>query len=323
MVVLEGGNAFSDFTSPIAGTANSTETFWAVDGQSLQTFAFNITTLGGDREAPPKLRGSDVSVPYMPGTRYVPRVPDSRVITLGMWVIGANEDGTIPVDEDRRRTYDRNWRKLRKLLWRPRKQFTLTKRFWLPTEELEAAGVNTQALAKSGEWALYTATAMASYADGLVPVMSGPARATFTVDLLLSDPFFYGDEVAIDFSMTSGGTYPGPLETIEVLGDDRTTWIEVDFQGPLTAPRISNDTEVQELYLRYATDVPDGESATVRAHDFSATHYPAGVSYKSSGYVQHEGDKFWMYLEPGTTDLALSAQAGTGVAQLRYRPVWL
>ncbi len=302
--------------------SNTTETYWSVDGESLQTYAFNITTLGGDRLAPPPVRGDDLRVPYMPGTVWVPRVPDARTITLGMWVIGANEDGTIPQDENLRRTFDRNWRKLRQLLWTPRKQFTLTKRFWLLDADLVAAGVDTSAMTKEGDWTLYTASAKGTYASGLTPTMNGPARAVFTVDILLSDPYFYGDEIAIDFSTETGGANPGPEQIIQVIGDDRTSWIEVDFEGPLTSPQINNE-EGTELWLRYGAEVPDGEESTVRVHDFSATHYTSGDPYKSSGYVQHSGDHFWLYMDPGEATLSLQAQDGTGVAQLRYRPVWM
>lgn len=307
---------------------NSTETYWDVDGVSLQTFASNITTLGGDREAPPPVRGGSVRIPYMPGSLWVPGVEDERTISLGMWVVGTNEDGSIPTNEDMRRTYDRNWRMLRRLLYRPRRQFTLTKRFWVETQELVDAGVNVASLTTMGSWALYTASARASYAGGLNPDRSGQARGVFTVDLRLNDPYFYSEELEILFSTQTGGSNPGPVRTIQVLGDGRTHAIEMDFQGPLTSPQFTNDSATDDvgaalsLWARYGTVVADGESATVRVKDFSATHYPTGDPFKSSGYVQHDGDKFWLWLEPGETELALSVQAGTGTGSIRYRPGW-
>lgn len=301
--------------------SNSTETFWEVDGVSLQTHAFNITTLGGDRMAPPPVRGDDLRVPYLPGSVFVPRVPDARTITLGMWVIGANEDGTIPQDETLRRTFERNWRKLRQLLWTPRRQFTLTKRFWVLTEELEDGGVDTTLLPKDGLWSLYTATAKGTYAGGLTPTMNGAARAVFTVDILLSDPYFYGDFVAVEFSTQTGEGYPGPTQAIDVLGDDRTTAIEVEFAGPLTSGQMNNASE-PSLWVRYSSYVPPDETAVVRVRDFSATHYAIGSSYPASGYVAHDGDHFWLYLDPGPATLALTTQAGTGSAILRYQPRW-
>lgn len=302
---------------------NSTATFWDVDGVSLQTLAWNITTLGGDRQAPPPLRGSNQRVPYMPGSRYVPKVVDERIITLGMWVQGSTEDGKRPATESAARAFDRNWHKLRSLLWRPRKEFTLTKRFWVPSADLVAAGVNISGMTSSDGWTLYTASAKASYAGGLNPTMRGQAHGIFTVDLLLSDPYFYGDTITVPFSMQTGGSNPGPTKTLSILGDDRTTWIEADFTGPLTSPQIDNTLSTPEVWLRYGNEISAGESATVRAHDFSATHFQVGGSYRSSGHVQHGGDKFWMFLDPEDTTLTLSAQMGTGTALLRYRPVWL
>ena len=302
---------------------NTTETYWEVDGVSLQTYAFNITTLGGDRLSPPPVRGSNQRVPYMIGSRYVPRVPDDRTITLGMWVQGSQEDGTPPKDESLRRQWDRNWRKLRRLLWTPRRQFTLTKRFWLLTEELEEAGVDVSVMPQEGDWTLYSASTKGTYAGGLSPSMNGQAHGVFTVDLLLSDPFFYGDEISIPFSMTEGSGFPGKTRNVVILGDDRTMNIELDFEGPLTSPMVTNETEPQTLFVNYATEVSDGESATIRVMPFNATHYTTGQPYGASGNVRHRGDAYWLYLEPGQCRLKLSAQLGTGVAEARYRPAWV
>lgn len=302
---------------------NSTATYWEVDGVSLQTYAFNIETLGGDRAAPPPIRGGNTRVPYRPGTRFSPKVVDERIITLGMWVQGSLEDGKPPTDASARLQWERNWRKLRKLLFRYRQEFTLTKRFWVLTADLVAAGVNTSGLPSQGIWSLYTASAKASYGGGLSPKMDGDAHGVFTVDLVLTDAYFFGPTITIPFSTQTGGSNPGPTKTVSILGDDRTTWVEVDFTGPLTSPQIDNTLSTPEVWLRYGNEISAGESATVRVHDFSATHFQVGGSYRSSGHVQHGGDKFWMFLDPEATTLTLSAQMGTGTALLRYRPVWL
>lgn len=295
---------------------NTTETYWEVDGVSLQTYAFNIESLGGDREAPPSVRGDDIVIPYAPGSRWQPKVPDTRTISLGMWVVGAEEDGSIPTSESQRRQFERNWRMLRRLLWTPRRQFVLTKRFWVLEDDLVEAGVDPSALPQSGEWRLYTASAKGTFAGGLNPDMNGQTRARFTVDIRLNDVYFFGPEVSVDFAMDD------TEQEVVVLGDDRTYAIEVDFEGPLTSPRIAND-QLADLWVQYGTVVDDGENATVRVRPFSATHYPTGEPFKSSGYVQHSGDRFWLFLDPGTATLTLSAQDGTGVATLRYQPAWM
>ncbi len=300
---------------------NTTETYWDVNGVSLQTLAFNITTLGGDRMAPPPVRGEAIEVPFMPGTIWTPKVPDARVITLGMWVQGANEDGTIPIEEGARRRFEQNWLKLRKLLWQPRRQFTLTKRFWVPEEDLTDAGVVVDDLPRSGLYRLISASAKASFADGLSPSMTGPGRASFTVDLRLDDPYFYSDALTINLSMASGGANPGPTRNIEILGDDRTTDIALEFTGPLSAPRIENATH--GVWMRYNTSVADGVKASANVRAFQARHDLTGTVLKSSGYVQHGGDPFWLFLEPGVNQLKLTATSGTGVVKMTYRPGWL
>ena len=301
---------------------NSTETFWEVDGHSLQTYAWNIETLGGDRAAPPPIRGSNQRIPYRPGSRFSPKVVDERVITLGMWVQGSQEDGKPPTDTSARLQWERNWRKLRKLLFRYRQEFTLTKRFWVLTADLEAAGVDTSGLPSQGLWSLYAASARASYGGGLSPKMNGDAHGVFTVDLVLTSAYFFGPTITIPFSTQTGGSNPGPNKTVSILGDDRTTRIEVDFEGPLTSPKIENLSGDGELWFQYGTNIAADEDALVKVHEFSASQSDTGGSWRTSGFVQHRGDKFWLYLDPEPTQLQLSVQSGTGTATLRYRPGW-
>ena len=116
-----------------------------VDGVSLQTYTQNIETIGG-RNTPPKFRGDDITIPYMEGQLWTPKVVDSRVLQFAMWCAGST-----PAE------YLNNWRTLQNLLFRPGKQFTLTKRILAPD------GVTIIIL-----------DALAEYSDGLEPTMHGP-----------------------------------------------------------------------------------------------------------------------------------------------------
>lgn len=294
--------------------ANTAETYWAVDGVSLQTFAFNITSLGGDREKPPPVRSEDTVVPYMPGSLWSPGVPDTNIISLGMWVQGSDEDGNPPTEIAVLRQYEANWRKIRKLLFTPRRQFLLTKQFWVLEEDLLAGGIVTDDLPQEGVYRLIQAQALGTYAGGLVTSKQGVAHGIFTVDIKLNDPYFYSDEITVNF------TNSVTQKTIEVLGDDRTTAIGVEFEGPLTAAKIENLT--YDVWFRYNTIVADGILATVEVNEFQARHDTTGTTYKSAGYVQHDGDAFWLYLEPGQNVLKLTTTGGTGVATLTYQPRW-
>lgn len=293
---------------------DTTETLWDVDGTSLQTYAFNIVTLGGSRMSPPPVRGDDITIPFRPGQVFTPKTPDAQTITLGMWVSGANEDGTIPTDPGPRMFFMQNWRKLRKLLFTPRRQFVLTKRFWIPEEELEGSNMALDDLPTQSGYRLITASAMGSYAGGLEPQMTGPGRATFTVDIKLTTPYFFSAPININL------TNLAPSDTVNIVGDDRTMAIGVEFTGPLTAPQITNG----DVWFRYDTGISLGVKVLLDVLDFQATHNYLNEedSYKSAGYVVHDGDPFWLYLEPGENVIVLSSSEGTGSARLTYQPGW-
>lgn len=291
----------------------TTDEYWAVDGVSLQTYAYNIQTLGGDRMAPPAPRGSNIDVPYRPGSIWTPRVPGDRTISLGMWVTGANPDGTMPSQDSVRRNFDRNWKTLTRLFAGYRKQFTLTKRFWIPTADLTAAGATAQALKVDGSWSLIEASAQASWSSGLSPAMNGPARAAFTVDILLSDPFFYSDEISVTFAA-------GASVVTTYLGDDRTNHVNVEFRGPSTTPRLRHTAQGQ--WVQYSAALVSGAVVNVDVDNFSATRTQSGATTPVSGSIEHTGDRFWYYVEPGRSTAGYSVASGTGTAILKYRPAW-
>jgi len=276
---------------------NTTDTYWAVNGVSLQTFAYNIQTLGGDRLAPPSLRGSDTTIPYRPGRVFTSRVPDSRVISLGMWVQGSTEDGRVPNDVTMQRKFLQNWEMLRNLLW-SREQFTLTKMVYVP-----------------GTSVPITVTAKASFAGGLVPQMTGGSRAVFTVDLFLSDPFFYGDQIEVIFPSTTR------TKTLDIIGDDRTNKVEIEYAGAITNGVVTNTT--RNVMVRYNNVVLTGEKVVLDSFNFSALHTPnSGSPYRAAGYVTHSGDPFWLYLEPGQQTLTVTTEAGAGTVRVRYQPAF-
>lgn len=280
---------------------NTTDTYWDVDGASLQTYAHNITSWGGDRQAPPMLRGSNITVPSRAGTVWTPKVAGSRSMSLAMWVNGANPDGSMPTSGPQRAVFEANWAKLRKLLWTPKRQITLTKRFYL-------FGDNT----------LFTASAKAQYSGGLVPTMQGTSAATFIVDLDLSFPYFIGEEET--FSLVGADT-----ETLDVLGDDRTQLITVDFTGPINTPRVTATTPQAVSWMQYNAALVTGDAVHVDVDEWSSLTNPnVGADFKSSGYISRASTgASWLFLDPGTNIVAQTAVSGTGTTTVKYRPVWL
>lgn len=279
----------------LLGGMSTTETFWAVDGVSLQTMAFNISTLGGDRLSPPPIRGENLLVPASVGRRWMPKMVDQNVITLGMWVTGAKEDGSMPTTQSTLRQFTDNWRKLRALLWTPGRQVTLSKCFWVN-------GV------------LKTASALAQFSSGISPTMSGPARAAFTVDLTLADPYFYGPEVITSLST---GT-----QTITIAGDDTTRAVKFHVVGSRNTVKIRNNS--LNVDVEYHRDLSAGDVVDIDVQQFTCLTDPAGTApYNTVGSIRHTGDAYWFMLQPGANILTVSSASGIGAVTMIHREVWL
>jgi hypothetical protein len=70
---------------------------WTVDDIDLDTLAFNISNRAASWKTPPK-RGSNLVIPGRHGARWLPNKPfEQGNVTLNMWAVGAEEDGSMPV----------------------------------------------------------------------------------------------------------------------------------------------------------------------------------------------------------------------------------
>jgi len=274
---------------------NTTPTYWSANGESLQTYAKNIETLGG-RLKPPPFRGDDITIPYAPGQRWVPKTADSQVISLAMWVRGYNDDNSQPADVNQK--FMDNWRALRSLLWNPEKQFALQKRFYVN-------GV------------LRSATALAQYESGLEPTMIGRGGAKFVVDLKLADPYFYDDELKT-FPLVNGN------QTINVLGDVKTRNINITINGSRTNTKIIATLDPVNVQVEYRDVLLSGDVAHLDVMNYSASTDPAATpAFDSTGKVWHTGAPHWLALAPGDTVVNVSSSSGAGTIQLQARGAWI
>lgn len=160
--------------------SNYTDTYWswtAPGGSevSLDQFAHGVEELAEGRDTPPPMRGEDDIVGGRVGRLHVPKVADSRVITLTMWLTGQDEVGTV-IDEV---LWRKAMRDLSAMFYDTETQGTLTKR-WRDT----VGGT------------IKVASAMAQYAGGLTWEAPDGAEMMIgrtSIDLRLADPYFYGD----------------------------------------------------------------------------------------------------------------------------------
>lgn len=279
--------------------SNSTQEFWDIDGTSLNQFCWNITTIGGSRYSVPPKRGDNQKYPNKNGRSFRPKKADSRIITLQMWAIGISQSDEYVSDQELQ--FNDNWQALRTLLYNLDEQMTLTRR-WRTT----VSGLPT----------VVEASAECELVSNLDLTMTGRTRATFQVDLLLSDPFFYGEEIST--TVEAG-------ETIEIFNPGDVAAYEnmsIRFNGELWTPRLRNTTRDLEVWVKANTLVQPSTYVDVSVKDFSA--FKSYDSSNITGAIQHSGSKPYFVLWPGLNEVKLeSSGVSTGNSVITYRPAYL
>lgn len=273
--------------------ANSTDVYWDVNGVSLQTLGFNVATRGG--HAPPPLRGEDTLIPYRPGQILEDRMPDSRTLPFRMWAIGMDEDG-LNGAYGPRVEYQKNYKKIRSLIWNQGRPVQLTKRW-------KDYGSNT----------VKTATGVGIYQGGLAEEMAGPARSDFGFDIWMADPFFYGALETLNFPATASSQI-----TPTILGDYPSTKIQIQANATRNNFRLTNNTEGH--YVNVNHNVASG-FVLLDVDTWEA--YTSGTPTNVIGKVTHFGHKHWLSLRPGSQQLTLSSTSGSGSGVVTYLPRWL
>lgn len=281
--------------------ANNTDEYWSIDGVSLHQFGWSVATVGGSRYDLPPRRGDNITLAYMPGQRHRPKLPDSRIINLIMWVTGTDPATGNPTGNPRLAWND-NWDTLRRLVWRPNgAQVELTRRW-----ELTVNGTPT----------IVQASAMAEVHDTMSPTMTGRHRADFTMTLLLADPYFYGTQQEYTIDVDDSVTVNNPGH--DIAGYNHC---EITFVGPLTDPKLTNTTASPDVWVRFNGTIADGDSVRLDVANFTATSVSDETNH--IGKISYSGSKFWTALLPGSNNLAFDASDGTGSAIVRFRPPYV
>jgi hypothetical protein len=279
--------------------SNTTQEYWEIDGVSLNQFCWNITTFGGSRYSVPPKRGDNQKYPNKHGRAFRPKKADSRVITLQMWAIGISQDDEYVSDQELQ--FNDNWQALRTLLFNLDEEMTLTRRWRLTVD-----GVPT----------IVEGTAKCELASSLDLSMTGRTRGTFQVDLLLPDPFFYGEEISVELEAdeTVVVNNPGDVAAYEKM--------DIRFDGELWTPRLINTTRDPAVWVRANTLVQPSTYVDVNVTNFSA--FKSFDSSNITGSIQHSGSKPYFVLWPGNNDVTLeSTGISTGSATLNFRPAYL
>lgn len=286
----------------------TTDEYWDINGVCLAEYGWNCTTIGGPRYDVPPLRGENIQHAYVPGKEFRAKIPDSRVISLAMWLTGVvPTTGAAPADQIRQ--WNDNWAYLRHLLWTPDDELTLTRRWRLTDGE--------------GDPYVQVVSAAAQLANTLEPTMTGRTRAEFVADFLLADPFFYGTEVEVEFAV-------GQTVVVNNPGDFLAAHkhFTVELTGDLVNPSLTNTTAVPDVSFTLNCPVNDPHVVTIDVARFAATDSAIDSSISISSvnrvaYLTHSGARQWMGLLRGDNSLTFDADSGDGTAVLRFRPPYI
>lgn len=268
-----------------------------MDGTSLHQYAWSIATRGGARFSLPPVRGENYKTAYRPGTRFRPKVPDEREITLVMWVTGLDP---TQAENNYSSSYDRsiqvmdNLRSLQKLFWPPDTTKTLTRRWF----------------SGNPSPTLLTASTEVEIVGIMEPEFTGPHRANFMVDLMAPDPFFYGTQQTL-----SSLALDTPTAVINT-GDNYTTGkgVEIIFTDQLSNPVLTNQTNGS--WVKLGVDVAGGDFVTLDGDSYTAIRDSDSTNLIAA--VSHSGDNQWLRLEPGSNTLELTAASGTGTVTVKW-----
>jgi hypothetical protein len=259
---------------------------------SLQQQHWNIAVYGGSRFNLPTLRGQDIEQPYRAGKQWRAKYPDSRTLTLGMWTAGINATTGQPDTSDQRLAFNNNFQQLRQLFFQRGPagsvQGQLVRRWWLTQQ-----GMNQIVLGK----------AMAEIAGSMEPTNMGRTSAAFSVDLLLSDPFFYGvsRQQAIG---TSGGSLTGLGEG--VVGEGYPSAVN-SFTIELSAGPVTVSNATAGVSFSYGGTIAN-PPLTIDVLNSTATD-AAGNNLISG--ITHTGARMWCCIVPGSNVVAVSAGTAT------------
>ncbi len=231
------------------------------------------------------------------------KYPNARTVTLVMWVAGIDQASGNPAT-DQRLAWNDNWNAIRKSFWSQgisgSQQGTLVRKWYI-----------TQ-----GSPQMITASALAEVAGSMEPTMTGRTRATFSVDLLLSDPMFYGAQQTQTLAYNTPATVTNLGEG--VVGQGLASAFTVKLNGPLTNPVLTNSTA--GVSVTYNAVIASGHYVTLDILNYTAVD---DAAVNQVQYVGHAGSRMWSCLLPGANTMALTADSGSGTAVLQWQPPYL
>ncbi|KAF5044787.1 Phage tail protein [anaerobic digester metagenome] len=263
---------------------------WSYNGVELNTKAWNVINIA-EGIGTPGYRGNNIQIPFQHGKRWIKKRFNERKIMLPMWVKGLDPiTGKIPDGKSLAITLDENIDYL------------------------------TSVFGKEGQYTLrrtlYNGTIREASAEVYGPVSfvkKLPGYAVYSVEFLLSDPFFYS--ISKD-TQTNSITSTSVEWTHKNSGTAPVLNAVITLTGPMDSPKL--ECVNIGIWLQYLGIISSGESVIINTGDFSCQK--EGTNMISA--IKHGGDSYLFILEAGYNDLILSNNATGGNVKIEYYPAF-
>jgi phage-related protein len=263
---------------------------WKYNGISLCTSAWNVESVL-EGLGKPKARGSNISIPYTHGSKYIKKRLESKTLILAMWVVGNSPSHIRPIGGNLSMgQLDRNIDYLNSLFGKSG-QYTLER------------------IMRNGE----IREARAEVVDSMDFPTKRPGFAKFTVEFELADPLFYTtSEEVREIDITENEQ----IAIVENIGTAPTNRMKILLDGPLESPMITNlNTGV---WLQYQGSIASGETVEIDTRDYSCTK--DGENYIAA--IKHGGDMDWLALEAGDNNIKIKNNAVGGKVEFQFYPAF-
>ncbi len=316
--------------------SNNTAEWWSVrdlagnNEISLHQWGWSVTTVGGSRYDLPPKRGTDITTAYKPGQIHRRKVPDARMITLLMFMVGW-DPGTGLAPPDQRLQWNDNWDKLRRMVYRNHllgdQRLRLYRRWFLthhPLPTARSADYDGCIQGDPGVPApgprLVTAFIVGEMTGQMQPSMTGRFRSEFQLDFQCSDPFFYGDQVVARVNRPTPTYIWNDGHDVAATG-----YINVDFVGPLNRPRLTNESTGPNSWVQYNGAIEEGQTIRLVISKYTAELVDTTGSNRNInkvGLITNSGSRWWVNLLPGSNRFRLDSVPDAhayGYANIAFR----
>lgn len=262
---------------------------WFCDGVDLSGYAYGISKL---ENSTPEISGDFTKIPLRNGSVGRPnRSYDAGQLSLNMWVVGCNPDGSVPsyTNSSRRQLFERNLSTLLKLLGAQNKPINLQKLRLAP-------GPGTELVQE-------TITGRA-YCTGSTSVdtMLARQRAEVVFTFVLVDAFW--TNLTTRTASVTSATLPTSVILTE-MGDAPVDDSIITIKGPVASPTVT--CPEAGVSFTYNGNIAAGQSLVVDSGAWTAKLGAVDVTANMS----HVGHPRFMYIVP--RDVPAISQIGTSL----------